>query len=126
MALAPKLILLANGLVSPLGLTSPSSTAFSSRFDADELIEDTEPRRKAAIPLVADPEMLIARALCAAATLGPGYGGGADLPVNNSVSVVPGEKEALRWKVEASASFRSFDADIVKLCGLAGAARGVY
>lgn len=95
-ALAPKLILLAKGLVIPVGLLSPSSTAFSSKFEADELIEDTDPRRKADIPLVDGPEMLIARALCAAATLGPGYGGGAARPENNSVRVVPGEKEALR------------------------------
>jgi len=96
-ALAPKLILRANGFVTPVGLPSPSSTAFSSKFEADELMEDTDPRRNADIPLVEGPEMLIARALCAAATLGPGYGGGAARPVNSSVRVVPGEKEALRW-----------------------------
>ena len=95
-ALAPKLILLANGLVNPVGLASPSSTAPSSTLEADELIDDMDPRRKAANPLVAGPDTLIARALCAAATFGPGYGGGTDRPVNSSVSDVPGEKEALR------------------------------
>lgn len=59
-------------------------------------MEDTDPRRNADIPLVEGLEMLIARALCATATLGPGYGGGAARPANSSVRVVPGEKEALR------------------------------
>jgi len=96
-AFAPKLILRVNGFVIPVGLPSPSSTAFSSKLEADELMEDTDPRRSADSPLVEDQEMLIARALCAAATLGPGYGGGGTArPVNSSVKVVPGEKEALR------------------------------
>lgn len=95
-ALAPKLILLAKGFAIVVGLASASSTAFSSTFDAEELMDETEPRRKAVIPPVTGPDMLNARALCAAATFGPGYGGGACLPLKSSVRVVPGEKEALR------------------------------
>jgi len=124
MALAPQLILLANGLV---GLAdagpSVSSIAHSSALEADEEFDDTDPRLSeklvcncgGEVPLI--PDTLIRRlwfAWAAAEVIGPGYAGGGcgwRLALKNSERDEPAEMEARRSRglVLSWALFRGDD-----------------